>query len=345
MAKALDSSAAGTRGYDPQAARRIASDHEAADCTAFDPTRGEAPPPLPDASGSDGSEGLDAPQAPDAFESQGSAVEPVQVGPGRPPRDTRWKKGGLSPNPRGRPRKDQAMLPDVRKAFEQALNKKISVPRGDRQVLMTRLEIGFEQLLNQFAKGDRYARRDLMGYADKLGVDLLAKGGHAIEHALTPNYQTILNAFLARRRDTAAVKSEDTAAPVQAPVAISGKKAVVQRGSAAAALEAAPAQREPAAAPLAPVVQQRVFAPPELLDDDIADETLAEPEAPPPAVEIKPRVPLPMPIPGEHYPKPPERMSLRELLAWYPEWYAQHGEEWEKQRLEQRRRQGLGLGR
>ncbi len=90
------------------------------------------------------------------------------------------------------------MLPDVRKAFEQAVNKKVLVPRGDRKVLMTRVEIGLEQLLNQFAKGDRHARRDLMEYADKLGIDFLANHRQALEEALTPNYQAILNAFLAR---------------------------------------------------------------------------------------------------------------------------------------------------
>jgi hypothetical protein len=91
------------------------------------------------------------------------------------------------------------MLPDVRKAFEQAVNKKVLVPRGDRKVLMTRVEIGLEQLLNQFAKGDRHARRDLMEYADKLGIDFLANHRQALEEALTPNYQAILDGFLARR--------------------------------------------------------------------------------------------------------------------------------------------------
>ncbi|HEV8004167.1 MAG TPA: hypothetical protein VGP63_30160, partial [Planctomycetaceae bacterium] len=56
--------------------------------------------------------------------SQGTPAEEYKVGPGRPPPDKRWKKGGPSPNPRGRPRKEQSMLPDVRKAFEQAVNKK-----------------------------------------------------------------------------------------------------------------------------------------------------------------------------------------------------------------------------
>jgi hypothetical protein len=64
---------------------------------------------------------------------------------------------------------------------------------------MTRVEIGLEQLLNQFAKGDRHARRDLMEYADKLGIDFLAKHRQTLEQALTPNYQVILDAALARR--------------------------------------------------------------------------------------------------------------------------------------------------
>lgn len=137
------------------------------------------------------------------------------VGPGRPPQDKRWKKGGPSPNPRGRPRKEQSMLPDVRKAFEEAINQKISVARGDRQVLMTRVEIGLEQLLNQFAKGDRHARRDLMDYADKLGIDFLAKHRQSLEQALTPNYQAILDSFLARNGVAAIAPSERVLASPQ----------------------------------------------------------------------------------------------------------------------------------
>src|SRR6202158_2225807 len=131
--------------------------------------------------------------------SKSTPAEEYKVGPGRPPPDQRWTKGGPSPNPRGRPRKEQSMAPDVRKAFERAVNKKVLVPRGDRKVLMTRVEIGLEQLLNQFAKGDRHARRDLMEYADKLDIDFLANHRQALEEALTPNYQAILDGFLARR--------------------------------------------------------------------------------------------------------------------------------------------------
>lgn len=137
--------------------------------------------------------------APKANEAEGAPAEQPKVGPGHPPADKRWKKGGPSPNPRGRPRKEQSMLPDVRKAFERAVNKKVLVPRGDKKVLMTRVEIGLEQLLNQFAKGDRHARKDLMDYADKLGIDFLANHRQTLEEALAPNYQAILDASFARR--------------------------------------------------------------------------------------------------------------------------------------------------
>ena len=131
--------------------------------------------------------------------SRSKPAEEYKVGPGSPPADKRWKKGGPSPNPRGRPRKEQSLLPDVRKAFEQAINKKVAVPRGDKTVLMTRIEIGLEQLLNQFAKGERQARRDLIEYADKLGIDFLANHKQTLERALKPNYQTILDSYVARR--------------------------------------------------------------------------------------------------------------------------------------------------
>jgi hypothetical protein len=105
------------------------------------------------------------------------------------------------------------MLPDVRKAFELAINKRVAVPRGDKTVLMTRVEIGLEQLLNQFAKGERYARRDLMEYADKLDIDFLAKHKQALEKALTPDYRAILDASLARRSGNVAPAPRALASP------------------------------------------------------------------------------------------------------------------------------------
>jgi Family of unknown function (DUF5681) len=141
-------------------------------------------------------------------ESEGASAADDQVGPGHPPRSTQWKKGAPSPNPRGRPRKNQSEGVDVRKAFERALNKKVTVTRGGKKVRMTRPEAGFEQLFNQLAAGDPRARRDVLQYAKELGIDLLAPYQQAIEEALTPNHQAIVDSFLARRTGAASVAPE-----------------------------------------------------------------------------------------------------------------------------------------
>ena len=79
---------------------------------------------------------------------------------------------------------------------------------------------GIEQLVTQYAKGDRHARRDLITLAEKLGVDLLAGATKALEEALSVDHQAILQTYLERQYDR-----------------------IVRR--------------------------PRVFAPPELLDDDL----------------------------------------------------------------------------
>ncbi len=59
-------------------------------------------------------------------------------------------------------------------------------------------------MVNQFAQGDRNARRDLIDLAYKLGVDLTAGHGDAGETALettiTADDATLVAAFLERQR-------------------------------------------------------------------------------------------------------------------------------------------------
>src|SRR5437899_4850987 len=57
------------------------------------------------------------------------------------------------------------------------------------QVLLSKAVLGIEQLVNQFAKGDRNARRDLMDMAKELGVDLLAGQKGKIEDVLSPGHE------------------------------------------------------------------------------------------------------------------------------------------------------------
>ena len=57
---------------------------------------------------------------------------------------------------------------------------------------MTMAVAGIEQLVAQYAKGNRHARRDLIALADRLGVDLMAGQPQAIQEALATNHEAIL---------------------------------------------------------------------------------------------------------------------------------------------------------
>jgi hypothetical protein len=94
------------------------------------------------------------------------------------------------------------MHPDLKKALEQALNEKIVITKDKKEVVLTKAALGIEQLVNQFAKGDRYARRDLFEYAAQLGVDLHAKD--LVTEALGINEQAIVDAFLQREKQPSA---------------------------------------------------------------------------------------------------------------------------------------------
>jgi len=140
---------------------------------------------------------------PPVADPESSSESEYKVGPGHPPFETRFKKGCPSPNPKGRGRKDATIAPDLKKALEDALNKKVKVRKGEADVLLSKAILGIEQLVNQFAKGDRHARRDLMVMAKELGVDLLAGQKRKIQEALQPSHQAILDAYVARQTQPA----------------------------------------------------------------------------------------------------------------------------------------------
>jgi len=134
-----------------------------------------------------------------------------KVGPGRPPREYQFKPG-QSGNPKGARRKQPTIALDLKAALEQALNKKVTLKQGDKERLVSMATAGIEQLVAQFAKGDRHARRDLIPLADKLGVDLLAGQHQALQDAVAANHEAILRAYVERQYDKVV-----TPAPVLAP--------------------------------------------------------------------------------------------------------------------------------
>jgi ribosomal 50S subunit-associated protein YjgA (DUF615 family) len=80
----------------------------------------------------------------------------------------------------------------------------VKLRHGTREKIVTLAEAGIEQLVNQFAKGDRHARRDLIVLAEKLGVDLVAGQADAIQQALVGAFaasdEALLSDYVRRHR-------------------------------------------------------------------------------------------------------------------------------------------------
>jgi len=123
-----------------------------------------------------------------------------KVGPRHPPKEHQFKPG-QSGNPKGAKRKPASVAPDLKAALECALNKKITLKQGEKQRIVTMATAGIEQLVAQYAKGDRHARRDLIALADKLGVVLMASQRQVIEQALAQNHEAIVVANARRLYD------------------------------------------------------------------------------------------------------------------------------------------------
>jgi uncharacterized protein DUF5681 len=141
-----------------------------------------------------------------------SAAE-YKVGPGRPPKEYQFKPG-QSGNPKGAKRKPPSFSPDINLSLARALSDKVTVKQGGKELTLTMAEAGIKQLVAQYARGDRHARRDVIALADKFGVDLMASQRKEIEEAPPSNLQEILDAYVARRN---AVAAPSTSAPVFAP--------------------------------------------------------------------------------------------------------------------------------
>ena len=100
--------------------------------------------------------------------------EEYRVGPGRPPKEYQFKPG-QSGNPKGARKKPRSIALDLKALFERALREKATLRQGEHQKIITKAAAGIEHLVDQFAKGDRHARRDLLALAERLGVDALRK--------------------------------------------------------------------------------------------------------------------------------------------------------------------------
>lgn len=84
-----------------------------------------------------------------------------QVGFGRPPQATRFKKG-TSGNPKGRPK---GCL-NVTAAFTKALREKVVINEGGKRKTVTKLEAALKQLVNKAASGEIRALKQLVELAN-----------------------------------------------------------------------------------------------------------------------------------------------------------------------------------
>jgi hypothetical protein len=129
------------------------------------------------------------------------ASNDYRVGPGCPPREHQFKRG-QSGNPAGARNRPPSIAPDLKALLQAALSKKLTLTIGNKERIVTKAAAGIEQLVDQFARGDRYARRDLFDLADKLGLDLGASSKANLEElsgkALTANDEALIADFLKR---------------------------------------------------------------------------------------------------------------------------------------------------
>ncbi len=79
-------------------------------------------------------------------------------------------------------RKRSSKTPDLKAQLQSELNKAVTIRSGKRVKKLTKAAAGIKQLVDQFAKGDRNARRDLLLLSEKLGVALTNRD--ALEGAL-----------------------------------------------------------------------------------------------------------------------------------------------------------------
>ena len=121
--------------------------------------------------------------------------EPYDVGYKRPPKHSRFRKG-LSGNPSGKNR-EVPSIADLRALLEQALNAKVR--SGASHELVTAAAAGIEQLVRQYAAGDRHARRDVLALAKEVGIDLTGgQNKQVVVAALAAEDEQILVDFLHR---------------------------------------------------------------------------------------------------------------------------------------------------
>jgi hypothetical protein len=126
-----------------------------------------------------------------------SASKLYEIGYRRPPKKFQFRKG-RSGNPSGKRTKPGA--PDLKALLEGALNKPMVRGKGQQRRIRTKGAAGIEELVDQFANGDRNARRDLFLLSKELGVALTNREvlQDALDEVLSAEDEALLADFVKR---------------------------------------------------------------------------------------------------------------------------------------------------
>ena len=95
-----------------------------------------------------------------------------KVGPGHPPKSTRFRKG-VSGNPRGRPRKERPV--DSTSAFGVVVDKKLTITQDGKSREVTVEEALWHKTYQNAIAGDSSAQREVMKMVKKRDAHLVAR--------------------------------------------------------------------------------------------------------------------------------------------------------------------------
>jgi hypothetical protein len=169
---------------DPPETARVRKRHQAlrAGMSSAEASAYAKDPPVP-------AIGADTAQLGESDSADGSDERPAQpnAANSRPATVDRLPNGKFPPgrtgNPKGRPKKPSDDV-DPPSELERILERTITVTQGGKKRKLKQTTAIFEQWVNQAVKGDHRARRELIAYADKHGIDLFRLEHKAIGKAL-----------------------------------------------------------------------------------------------------------------------------------------------------------------
>lgn len=119
------------------------------------------------------------------------------VGYGNPPKRSQFKLG-QSGNRNGRPKKVEDVAAKFREHFQAALSRKHRVKDGNRTRTVTSAKLGIEQLVRLYAQGNEKARRDILIYAQALGVNFAPLPESTDASKIKPDHEAVLQNYVDR---------------------------------------------------------------------------------------------------------------------------------------------------